>query len=243
MEKKNTGLIILVIILSLLVVGLGGFIVYDKVLFDDRIEDNKINNENVNGDNLSNDKIENNNQQNITNNSEKDNNSTDAIQGIDDGGTLVGSFQNYDLDNVKKDTKLTELRCDKKTTMYIENGNIIFSNGVNKHTIETNNAKYIYAYGYMECDTYYFFYITDNGELYTFRMWLTPFSSDITTTMDELQKDNNFHRVGVRDGDKFVGFLGTGGKFYANGAEVYIIGVLNDKNEEKYYAYFLNIFN
>ena len=46
MEKKNTGLVILVIILSLLVVGLGGFIVYDKVLSDDRIEDNKINNEN-----------------------------------------------------------------------------------------------------------------------------------------------------------------------------------------------------
>ena len=32
MEKKNTGLIVLVIILSLLVLGLGGYIVYDKVL-------------------------------------------------------------------------------------------------------------------------------------------------------------------------------------------------------------------
>lgn len=32
MEKKNTGLIILVVILSLLVLGLGGFIVYDKVI-------------------------------------------------------------------------------------------------------------------------------------------------------------------------------------------------------------------
>lgn len=35
MEKKNTGLIILVIILSLLVIGLGGYIVYDKVLNKD----------------------------------------------------------------------------------------------------------------------------------------------------------------------------------------------------------------
>lgn len=32
MEKKNTGLVILVIILSLLVVGLSGFVVYDKLL-------------------------------------------------------------------------------------------------------------------------------------------------------------------------------------------------------------------
>lgn len=32
MEKKNTGLIVLVVILSLVVIGLSGFIVYDKVL-------------------------------------------------------------------------------------------------------------------------------------------------------------------------------------------------------------------
>ena len=38
MEKKNTGLIVLVVILLLVVLGLGGFIVYDKVLE----EDNKV---------------------------------------------------------------------------------------------------------------------------------------------------------------------------------------------------------
>ena len=32
MEKKNTGLIIIVIVLSVLVVGLSGYIVYDKIL-------------------------------------------------------------------------------------------------------------------------------------------------------------------------------------------------------------------
>lgn len=42
MEKKNTGLVVLVIILSLLVVGLGGYIVYDKLLGDKDI-DNKNN--------------------------------------------------------------------------------------------------------------------------------------------------------------------------------------------------------
>ena len=40
MEKKNTGLVVLVIILSLLVVGLGGYIVYDKVLSDKDADNN-----------------------------------------------------------------------------------------------------------------------------------------------------------------------------------------------------------
>ena len=39
MEKKNTGLIVLVVVLSLLVVGLGGYIVYDKILNND-VSDN-----------------------------------------------------------------------------------------------------------------------------------------------------------------------------------------------------------
>ena len=46
MEKKNNGLIVLVIILSLLVVGLGGFIVYDKVLStaNEKLEDTNVDN-------------------------------------------------------------------------------------------------------------------------------------------------------------------------------------------------------
>lgn len=51
MEKKNTGLIVLVVILSLLVVGLGGYIVYDKVL--DK-EDSNINNDVKDNDNIQN---------------------------------------------------------------------------------------------------------------------------------------------------------------------------------------------
>ena len=119
-----------------------------------------------------------------------------------------------------------------------------FISFVAKLTIETNNAKDIYSYVYMECGTYYFFYITDDGQLYTFKLWFgSGIQQNGTITMEDLQYNNNLQRVGVRDGDKFVGFLGTGSKFYANGAEVNIIGVLNDKNEEKYYAYFLTFFN
>lgn len=47
MEKKNIGLIVLVIILFLLVLGLGGFIVYDKVLSNNEIENNENNNSEV----------------------------------------------------------------------------------------------------------------------------------------------------------------------------------------------------
>lgn len=44
MEKKNTGLVVLVIILSLLVLGLGGYIVYDKVLKNKDFINKEINN-------------------------------------------------------------------------------------------------------------------------------------------------------------------------------------------------------
>lgn len=49
MEKKNIGLKVLVVILSLLVVGLSGFIIYDKVLSNNEVENND--NNNVNTDN------------------------------------------------------------------------------------------------------------------------------------------------------------------------------------------------
>ena len=42
MEKKNTGLIVLVVVLSIAVLGLGGFIVYDKVLKSEKEDNNKI---------------------------------------------------------------------------------------------------------------------------------------------------------------------------------------------------------
>ena len=45
MEKKNTSLIVFIVILSLLVLGLGGFITYDKVFKE---KDNKNNNDNEN---------------------------------------------------------------------------------------------------------------------------------------------------------------------------------------------------
>lgn len=69
MEKKNTGLIVLVVILSLLVVGLGGYIVYDKVLSK---EDSNINN-----DVKDNDNIQNNTDNNENNNTSNDNTNDD----------------------------------------------------------------------------------------------------------------------------------------------------------------------
>lgn len=55
MEKKNTGLIVLIVVLSIAVLGLGGFIIYDKVLNNDSKnnsnEINKEDNENKNENN------------------------------------------------------------------------------------------------------------------------------------------------------------------------------------------------
>jgi len=48
MEKKDIGLKVLIVILSLLVVGLSGFIVYDKVLSNNEVENNGNSNNDVN---------------------------------------------------------------------------------------------------------------------------------------------------------------------------------------------------
>ena len=65
MEKKNTGLVVLVIILSLLVLGLGGYIVYDKLLSENNEEIPKDENNNK----IVEDNVENEMQQNTSFNS------------------------------------------------------------------------------------------------------------------------------------------------------------------------------
>lgn len=54
MEKKNTGLVVLVVILSVLVIVLGGYIIYDKVLSNDTVntEDGISNNDNLKDKNI-----------------------------------------------------------------------------------------------------------------------------------------------------------------------------------------------
>ena len=79
MEKKNTGLIVLVVILSLLVVGLGGYIVYDKVLSK---EDSNINN----------DVKDNNNIQNNTDNTTNNDASTSGNDDLDLSKKLKSVF-------------------------------------------------------------------------------------------------------------------------------------------------------
>ena len=61
-NKNNTGLVVLVTILSLLVLGLGGYLVYDKFLDKNNTENNQTNDNNV-GDNITN---RDNNQENNT---------------------------------------------------------------------------------------------------------------------------------------------------------------------------------
>lgn len=60
MKSKNVGLIIAIVVLSLLVVELGGFIIYDKVLLNDKIENNNNNDNNTNNTNSNNDNSDNN---------------------------------------------------------------------------------------------------------------------------------------------------------------------------------------
>ena len=119
MEKKNTGLIVLVVILSLLVVGLGGYIVYDKVLSK---EDSNINNDVKDNDNI---------QNNTDNNVSKINDTTV----IDVNGSET--FEEW-LDRVSGgDEKIKKLIREKK---FLFGGRILSNRGIADRKISLNNC-------------------------------------------------------------------------------------------------------
>lgn len=95
MEKKNTGLIVLVIILSLLVVGLSGFIVYDKVLSNNEVENNDNNINDTTNNNEVNNNTDTNNNNDIVNDNDLLNQYKDKItNGIWYKNGTVFSFRN-----------------------------------------------------------------------------------------------------------------------------------------------------
>lgn len=214
MKKENIkNIVILILTIIVIVLGVMLFISYNK---DENLLCNETDNSNF---------IQNNDNKDIVENVETD------------------LSKSYDIEDVKRDTKITGLGCDGKTTVFIENGNIILSDGEKKITFETENAKYIYYNGYMECATAYFFYITGDGKLYKFMYDEIGNYNNEIISLSNLKSGYNFGQIGLSSGDNIIGFLGTEYKIYEGGAEVSVIAVLNDKNEQKKFAYFTTYFN
>lgn len=142
MEKKNIGLKVLVIILSLLVVGLGGFIVYDKVDNTQLSDNNNIENNHSNSqDNNSNESIN------------KDSVQVDYSKLTDMGtGINVKSIDGYNY----------QLSVDSK-------GEISYLNKENgtKGNINVKNVVDVVFQQYAGEENGEYFILTNEGQLYT----------------------------------------------------------------------------
>ncbi|MBQ7140976.1 MAG: hypothetical protein IJO32_05680 [Bacilli bacterium] len=144
MEKKNTGLIVLVVVLSIAVLGLGGFIVYDKVLKSEKEDNNKIET--------------NNNQMNQSNN----------INKLDDTKEIVYTEISYNItghnDEMNGLSEIPQINLDTKNTIDININIIDFF----KKIMKTNKFKNSYKYGHEETDDHliykinYEYYIENN---------------------------------------------------------------------------------
>ena len=103
MEKKNTGLIVLIVVLSIAVLGLGGFIIYDKVLNNDsKNNSNEINKEDNEISNVSKEEV-------LWLNDTLVQNLYNMV--IFPGDDILGNWYFYEnekvtLDNISNDTKL-----------------------------------------------------------------------------------------------------------------------------------------
>ena len=146
MEKKNTGLIVLVIILSILVAGLGGFIVYDKVLSNNEVENIK---------EESNDTITNNKQENTnTNNCINQNNIKVDYSKLFDMGSGI---------------TIISVTSPKYQLSVSSKGELTYQNRENGSTgkINIKNVVNVVFHQYSgELDGEYYI-LTDEGQLYT----------------------------------------------------------------------------
>ena len=153
MEKKNTSLIVFIVILSLLVLGLGGFITYDKVFKE---KDNKNNNDNENN----NVKVE-----------LKEMKDVQIVNG-DDVNVLVDTLGNAyvlmpkkpNIDDNNYDAKIMKsnlLQFEKNSTKYNINGyvNSNNENTITGYKLNVSNVLSVYNLGH------HFIFLKKDGTL------------------------------------------------------------------------------
>jgi len=146
MEKKNIGLIILVIVLSIAVLGLGGFVVYDKILnYDSKNNSNDTN------------KVEpNNNVENNETNLKNENNQNEINSTVENNNIFENKIADeftYDIVTKEIHKSLVGKYVDEATANTFieikENGEILLSietcEGVSTYTSKDLDVKFMYS--------------------------------------------------------------------------------------------------
>ena len=163
MEKKNNGLIVLVIILSLLVVGLGGFIVYDKVLSTDneKLEDTNVDNI---GDNNENEEENSQTNQEVNNNSNSQDNSGNEY--INNKGIQVDYSKLTDMGTGINIKSLDGFNYQLSISSKGELSYLNTENGA-KGNINVKNVVDVVFQQYAGKENGEYFILTKEGQLYT----------------------------------------------------------------------------
>ena len=211
-QRKNVLLYIIVIILSVLVLLLSGYIFYTKSLNDKSSSSKSNENDSL---------VENNKTDSIdTNNSNSNSNSNNSQENINNSEDVV------DETSYIRNTKVVlveEPNCTgQHSTSLIANiepnGNISIAQDRGAAEIVVGNAKYLYRVGILACDNVKLYYITGDNELYVIdRPSSTALNQEGTKVTDS----------------KILEFLGT----EAKDGDVYL-KVLNSNKKIEYIKYF-----
>ncbi len=163
-KKSNKGLIITIVVLVAILLLLGGYIVYDKVINKNNV------NETTNGTQETIQSNENQNNGTVSESSENQNNENIAQSSEEKTNGNNTEYKESDFIRKTKLVLVKEPECTGAATSLEaeinENKNIAISQNLGAEEIIVGNAKYIYSIGLFACDNITLYYITEDYGLY-----------------------------------------------------------------------------
>lgn len=207
-QRKNVLLYIIIIILSVLVLLLSGYIFYTKSLNDKSSSSKSNENDSL---------VENNKTDSIDTNNSNSNNSQENIDNSEDVVDETSYIRNTKVVLVEE-PNCTGQHSTSLIANIEPNGNISIAQDRGAAEIVVGNAKYLYRVGILACDNVKLYYITGDNELYVIdRPSSTALNQEGTKVTDS----------------KILEFLGT----EAKDGDVYL-KVLNSNKKIEYIKYF-----
>lgn len=158
MENRNMGLKVLVVILCVLVLGLGGYILYDKVLSDDNELSIDNNNSNIGNDVTNNDVVQNDNED-----TDKNCNCQNDVVNKDNSSIKITDVFDAQYDTVVFIHEDSVYYVTNQNECYFDNNEI---NKVDTHNVTVSKVR-LYAAGLDPAVTIYI--ISEDGKVYEVR--------------------------------------------------------------------------
>lgn len=223
---NNKSLKIIIIVLTILTIGLTGYIIYDNITEKELSNVNNHTNNNDEQEKEQNDSIEKDENKDSNNNNREDNESATNEKYTYKDYIRDDTLILYPASCLGNGPLISYINKDKNIVISGSGGNFVQSDGsteviqINK-IVKSANAKYLYKVGIISCDSIYLYYINNNNELYLI-------------DIQSIHNDTNILSKGTKiTNSKVVEFLGEETKEY----ERYLKVLLEDGTVE-YIKYF-----